>query len=67
MTRIPFADSIKTGLLATGWYANRLERDAFPGVLTLCYHGLRQSAEDDGTRRTRTCMSAPTRSTPIAG
>jgi peptidoglycan/xylan/chitin deacetylase (PgdA/CDA1 family) len=47
MTRVPFAGSIKTGLLATGWYANRLEQDAFPGVLTLCYHGLRQSAEDD--------------------
>ena len=42
MTRVPFAGSIKTGLLATGWYANRLEQDAFPGVLTLCYHGLRR-------------------------
>jgi len=48
MTKVPFAGSIKTGLLATGWYANRLERDVFPGVLALCYHGLRPSAEDDG-------------------
>ena len=29
MTTLPFADSVKTRLLATGWYANRLGRDAF--------------------------------------
>ena len=45
MTTLPFADSVKTGLLASGWYANRLEHDAFPGVLSLCYHGIRASAD----------------------
>ena len=49
MTTVPFADSVKTGLLASGWYANRLGRDAFPGVLGLCYHGIRESPEDDGS------------------
>jgi len=48
MTTLPLADAVKTGLLASGWYANRLERDAFPGVLTLCYHGVRRSAGEDG-------------------
>jgi peptidoglycan/xylan/chitin deacetylase (PgdA/CDA1 family) len=38
---------VKAGLLDAGWYARRLERDAFPGVLVLCYHGLRPSARDD--------------------
>ena len=47
MTAFPFADSVKTGLLASGWYANRLGHDVFPGVLSLCYHGLRESAGDD--------------------
>jgi peptidoglycan/xylan/chitin deacetylase (PgdA/CDA1 family) len=47
MTTLPFADSVKTGLLASGWYANRLEHDAFPGVLALCYHGIRASADED--------------------
>jgi peptidoglycan/xylan/chitin deacetylase (PgdA/CDA1 family) len=46
---MPFADSVKTGLLATGWYANRLERTSFPGVLTLCYHGIRESSVDERT------------------
>jgi peptidoglycan/xylan/chitin deacetylase (PgdA/CDA1 family) len=46
MTTLPFADSVKTGLLATGWYANRLSHDAFPGVVGLCYHGIRESADD---------------------
>ena len=49
MTTLPFADSIKSGLLASGWYGNWLGRDAFPGVLGLCYHGLRESAEDEGS------------------
>jgi peptidoglycan/xylan/chitin deacetylase (PgdA/CDA1 family) len=50
MTTLPFADSVKTGLLASGWYANRLGHDAFPGVLALCYHGIRTSAHPgDGT------------------
>ena len=48
MTTPPLADAVKSGLLASGWYANRLERDAFPGVLTLCYHGIRKSAVEDG-------------------
>jgi hypothetical protein len=47
MTTLPLADAVKNGLLASGWYANRLERDAFPGVLTLCYHGVRKSAAED--------------------
>ena len=42
-----FTDSVKTGLLASGWYANRLGRDTFPGVLGLCYHGIRESAADE--------------------
>ena len=48
MIPLPFMDSVKAGLLATGWYAHRLRRDAFPGVLGLCYHGIRESpAHDD--------------------
>jgi len=46
MTTLPFADSVKTGLLASGWYANRLGHDVFPGVLALCYHGLREPADE---------------------
>jgi peptidoglycan/xylan/chitin deacetylase (PgdA/CDA1 family) len=49
MTTMPLADAVKSGLLASGWYANRLERDVFPGVLALCYHGLRPSPLDEGT------------------
>ena len=45
MSTRPFADSVKAGLLASGWYANRLGHDAFPGVLALCYHGIRASAD----------------------
>jgi peptidoglycan/xylan/chitin deacetylase (PgdA/CDA1 family) len=48
MTTLPFADSVKTALLASGWYADRLERDAFPGVLALCYHGIRETADEHG-------------------
>jgi peptidoglycan/xylan/chitin deacetylase (PgdA/CDA1 family) len=47
MTTMPFADSVKTGLLGSGWYANRLGHHAFPGILTLCYHGLRESTHDE--------------------
>ena len=47
MTILPFSDSVKTGLLASGWYAKRLNNDVFPGVLTLCYHGVRASANED--------------------
>jgi peptidoglycan/xylan/chitin deacetylase (PgdA/CDA1 family) len=39
--------ALKTGLLAAGWYARRLEKDAFPGVVVLCYHGVRRSHRDD--------------------
>src|SRR5580765_2669306 len=39
---------VKAGLLASGWYARRLERDSFPGVAVLCYHGIRPSASDAG-------------------
>jgi peptidoglycan/xylan/chitin deacetylase (PgdA/CDA1 family) len=48
MTTRPFQESVKAGLLAAGWYGSRLERDAFPGVLGLCYHGLRESADERG-------------------
>jgi peptidoglycan/xylan/chitin deacetylase (PgdA/CDA1 family) len=34
-------NSAKAGLLAAGWYDRRLSRGAFPGVLVLCYHGIR--------------------------
>ena len=47
MTTLPFAESVKTGLLASGWYASRLGHDAFPGVLALCYHGVRTSARGE--------------------
>jgi peptidoglycan/xylan/chitin deacetylase (PgdA/CDA1 family) len=49
MTTMPFADSVKTGLLAAGWYANRLARDTFPGVVGLCYHGIRDSSAGEDT------------------
>ena len=47
MTTVPFSGSAKAGLLASGWYANELEDQTFPGVLALCYHGIRASADDD--------------------
>ena len=47
MTTGLFGDAVKSGLLASGWYANRLEQAAFPGVLALCYHGVRESAADE--------------------
>jgi peptidoglycan/xylan/chitin deacetylase (PgdA/CDA1 family) len=47
MTTLPFVASMKAGLLASGWYANRLGHDAFPGVLALCYHGIRRSSTDE--------------------
>src|SRR5438105_4156241 len=43
MTSASLTDTAKAGLLATRWYAHRLEHDVFPGVLVLCYHGLRSS------------------------
>ena len=44
MTTTSLTDTAKAGLLATRWYANRLEHDTFPGVLVLCYHGVRSSS-----------------------
>src|SRR5262249_40344098 len=42
--RVPHPAMIgKHALLRGGWYRRRLTRDAFPGVLVLCYHGLRSS------------------------
>lgn len=38
---------VKAGLLDVGWYGRRLEKDVFPGVVVLCYHGLRPSNADD--------------------
>ncbi|HEY7292951.1 MAG TPA: polysaccharide deacetylase family protein [Vicinamibacterales bacterium] len=35
---------IKNGLLSSGWYGWRLGRDRLPGVLVLCYHGIRPDA-----------------------
>jgi peptidoglycan/xylan/chitin deacetylase (PgdA/CDA1 family) len=42
--------SIKDGLLAGGWYTRRLGHDALPGVLVLCYHGVRSPAWRTGER-----------------
>ena len=36
--------SAKRGLYASGWYDQRILRLTFPGVLVLCYHGLRSSS-----------------------
>jgi peptidoglycan/xylan/chitin deacetylase (PgdA/CDA1 family) len=38
------APTLKGGLLARGWYARHLERATFPGVVVLCYHGVRSPA-----------------------
>lgn len=43
------ASTIKHALLASGIYRKRLQRDRFPGVAVLCYHGvLADSADSDG-------------------
>jgi len=47
MTGAAVSDTLKTGLLAAGWYTNRIRSGAFPGVLALCYHGVRESARHD--------------------
>jgi peptidoglycan/xylan/chitin deacetylase (PgdA/CDA1 family) len=44
MTTSSLTGTAKAGLLATRWYAHRLEHDAFPGVAVLCYHGLRPAS-----------------------
>ena len=46
MTMLSLRKSVKTGLLTSGWYAKRLGRDMFPGVLGLCDHGIRTSRAD---------------------
>ena len=46
MSPTSITDTAKAGLLATRWYAHRLEHDVFPGVLVLCYHGLRSASSD---------------------
>jgi len=35
---------VKASLLAGGWYSRRLKADTLPGVLVLCYHGIRAAA-----------------------
>lgn len=35
---------IKAALLAAGWYGWRVRRRPLPGVLTLCYHGVRPTS-----------------------
>ena len=35
---------VKAGLLASRWYTRRLAHDTFPGVVVLCYHGVRSRA-----------------------
>jgi peptidoglycan/xylan/chitin deacetylase (PgdA/CDA1 family) len=35
-----FASFVKNSLLRTGHYSRALKRDQFPGVATLCYHGV---------------------------
>jgi hypothetical protein len=47
MTTTSLTDTAKAGLLATRWDAHRLELDSFPGVLVLCYHGVRSPARFD--------------------
>jgi peptidoglycan/xylan/chitin deacetylase (PgdA/CDA1 family) len=44
MTNGSLTGTAKAGLLAARWYGHRLEHDTFPGVLVLCYHGLRSSS-----------------------
>ena len=36
--------SAKRGLFASGWYDQRISRLTFPGVVVLCYHGVRLSS-----------------------
>ena len=39
------ARAAKRGLLVAGFYRRHLERDRFPGVAVLCYHGVRDDEE----------------------
>jgi peptidoglycan/xylan/chitin deacetylase (PgdA/CDA1 family) len=40
--------AVKRSLFAAGYYHHRLSTSTFPGVVVLCYHGIR--ASDDSTR-----------------
>lgn len=40
----------KRGLYASGWYDQRISQMTFPGVLVLCYHGLRSSSWRTGEK-----------------
>jgi len=41
---------VKRGLLALGHYARKLRRQQFPGVLVLCYHGVRSDGLPTGSQ-----------------
>ena len=56
MTRVPFAGSITTGLLAT--VCRRIAQSRTPGVLTLCYHGLRRWPKTIEAAERETCTSS---------
>jgi peptidoglycan/xylan/chitin deacetylase (PgdA/CDA1 family) len=45
---VSFRSSAKEGLLRAGWYPRRLGGDDFPGVLVLCYHGIRPKHAPSG-------------------
>jgi hypothetical protein len=64
-TTLPFADSVKTGLPASGWYANRLEHSSFPGVPTLCCQ-VRPLADEGFTIGVHTASHAPLSKPPAA-
>jgi peptidoglycan/xylan/chitin deacetylase (PgdA/CDA1 family) len=49
MTR-SLQQTAKRGLYASGWYDQRISQLMFPGVLVLCYHGLRSSSWQIGER-----------------
>jgi peptidoglycan/xylan/chitin deacetylase (PgdA/CDA1 family) len=40
----PTRRAAKIGLHAAGWYRRRISQTVFPGVLVLCYHGLRSGS-----------------------
>jgi len=45
-----FQQTAKRGLYASGWYDQRISQLTFPGVLVLCYHGLRSSSWQTGEK-----------------
>jgi peptidoglycan/xylan/chitin deacetylase (PgdA/CDA1 family) len=44
---VSVASIAKAGMFATRWYQRRLRADRFPGVLVLCYHGVRTLRWDE--------------------